>query len=108
MPVTARNKKSAKTHWREVRIELEGKLRPNGSLFVTSTNLTPFSAVLEDGNWDNVIPFLKRFLEVNYGGVGDLRLIRDASELLEPSSSADFFPPAYIIAELTTQRVGTD
>jgi hypothetical protein len=102
MTVGAR-KRSAKTRWVEFRINLEGRRRPDGSLFVTSSNLKPFSAVLEDGNWEAVKPFLERFLEVNFGRVRDLRLIRDAAELLTRDLD---IPPAYIIAELTPDRVG--
>jgi hypothetical protein len=71
---------------------------------VTSSNLKPFSAILENGNWEDVKPFLQRFLEVNFGRVGDLRLIRDAAELLTEKPSVLDIPPAYIIAELTPQR----
>src|SRR5438045_2329450 len=58
----------------QYRIELVGKRRSDGSLFVTSPNLVPFSAVLVDGNWQGVLSVLKTFLTTNFGPVKDLRL----------------------------------
>jgi hypothetical protein len=108
MAVAARRKKVSQTKKpirKEYKIELVGKRRPDGSLFVTSPNLGPFSAVLSTGRWDDVIVFLKKFLEVNFGRVIELRLIHDASELVSESDELPKIPPAYVVAELTPQRV---
>ena len=108
MAIAARRKRAAtpaKSVWKEYRIELIGKRRADGSLFVTSPNLGPFSAVLSDGRWEDVLTFLKKFLEVNFGRVKDMRLIHDASELVSDSDELPDIPPAYVVAELTPQRV---
>ena len=42
---------------REFRIELVGKLCENGSMSVTSSNLSYFSAVLPDGEWEDVLDY---------------------------------------------------
>jgi hypothetical protein len=110
MAVAVRKKKEVaqkqrKNIWKEYRIELVGKRRSDGSMFVTSPNLGPFSAVLSDGRWEDVLSFLKKFLEVNFGRVKDLRLIHDASELVSDSDDLPDIPPAYVVAELTPQRV---
>ncbi|WP_131522930.1 hypothetical protein [Nitrobacter sp. Nb-311A] len=107
MSVVARRKKVSRTKKpirKEYKIELVGKRRSDGSLFVTSPNLGPFSAVLRTGRWEDVIGFLKKFLEVNIGRVVELRLIHDASELVSDSEELPEIPPAYVVAELTHQR----
>jgi hypothetical protein len=90
----------------EYRIELVGRLRTDGSLFVTSPNLRPFSAVLPNGKWEGVLEVLKVFLKANVGPVKDMRLIRDASELVSPDDTDNHpaIPPAYVVAELTHSR----
>lgn len=99
-----RRKKSV---WRQYRIELHGKRRSDGSLFVTSSNLPPFSAVLIDGKWEEVLTLLEGFLKANFGPVKDIRLIRDASELVDDHNDDQLrIPPAYVVAELTPQRAG--
>jgi hypothetical protein len=90
--------------WREFRIELVGKRRDDGSLFVTSPNLRPFSAVIHDGNWEEVLQYLQKFLEVNVGPVRGLRLIHDASELIRDNECLlHELPPAFVIAEITAK-----
>lgn len=91
---------SERGQWREYRIELKGRKRADGSLFVTSDNLPHFSAILQDGNWDDVLLYLEKFLAANFGEVRELRLIQDASELLA-TGEPDSIPPAYVIAGLT-------
>jgi hypothetical protein len=108
MAVAARRKKEVsqkKSARKEYKIELIGKRRADGSLFVTSPNLGPFSAVLPNGRWEDVLVYLKKFLEVNIGRVIELRLIHDASELVSDSEELPEIPPAYVVAELTPQRV---
>lgn len=95
---------NAKGTWQEYRIELVGKRRHDGSLFVTSTNMAPFSAVLPDDNWEDVLGFLRQFLEANFGHVKNLRLIRDAAELVGNHIDLQNIPPAYVVAELTRER----
>lgn len=90
---------------REYRIELISKRRTDGSMFVTSPNLSPFSAVAKDGEWDDVLSLLRSFLEINIGAVIELRLIQDASELVFDSDEHLDIPPAYVVAELNPQRV---
>jgi hypothetical protein len=90
---------------REFSIRLVGKRREDGSMFVTSPNMKPFSAVLHDGQWESVLPYLRKFLEVNYFKVKELRLIHDAEELSFDDTEQPQTPPAYVIAELTSQRV---
>ncbi len=103
MPSISRKKDT----WKEYRIQLEGRRRADGSLFVTSSNLPLFSAVLTDGKWEDVLKFLKKFLQINFGRVKDLRLIHDASELVgRDSEEMPALPPAYVVAELTPNRVG--
>lgn len=89
---------------REFNIRLLGKRREDGSMFVTSPNMKPFSAVLNDGEWENVLPYLRKFLEVNFGKVKDLRLIHDACELSFNDTEQPQTPPAYVIVGLTSQR----
>jgi hypothetical protein len=99
----------SKGHWEEYRIELVGSRRDDGSMFVTSPSLTMFSAVLPDSKWEGITGFLKSFLELNFGRVKEMRLIRDASELMLDTESGDSLPripPAYVVAELNTNRVG--
>ena len=86
------------------RIDLVGKRRGDGSLFVTSRNMPPFNAVIPDGKWESVLQYLLRFLEVNFGPVKDLRLIRDASELMPEEPDANQSPPAYVIAQLKPEH----
>lgn len=86
---------------REFRIELVGKRREDGSLFVTSSNMAPFSAVLHDGKWDDILKYLRKFLEVNFGPVKELRLIHDASELSFNDTEPPQIPPPYVIAGLS-------
>jgi hypothetical protein len=95
-----------KAEWREYRIELNGKRREDGSLFVTSSNLRAFSAVLPGGRWNGVVAILEKFLKINFGPVKDIRLIRDAAEL-SPHTNDDALtmPPAYVVAEITSHRV---
>ena len=88
---------------RAYRIELVGKRRGDGSWFVTSPNLGPFSAVLKEANWDHVLPFVRKFLEVNFGAVAEMHLVRDASELIGHD-----LPPGYLIVELVPTRAGAD
>jgi hypothetical protein len=83
---------------REFRIDLVGKRREDGSLFVTSPNMTAFSAVLYDGEWEEVTKYLRKFLEVNFGKVKELRLIHDASELSFNDPEQPQIPPPYVIA----------
>lgn len=97
---------SSKGHWEEFRIELTGSRRADGSMFVTSPSLPMFSAILEDARWEGVKAFLKEFLEANFGRVKELRLIRDASELMLDNDSIPAIPPAYVVAELNSERVG--
>jgi hypothetical protein len=112
-PMSATAKKARNKSEYHFRIELKGKVRDDGSLFVTSSNLPPFSAVIEDGNWTGVLKYLKRFLEVNFGPVKELRLIRDASELIPKSGEKvdrDGLPPAYVLAQVmesSTSRART-
>lgn len=89
---------------REFNIMLIGKRREDGSMFVTSPNMKPFSAVLHNGKWESVLPYLRKFLEVNFGKVKDLRLIHDASELSFDDVDQPQVPPAYVIVGLTSQR----
>ncbi len=90
---------------REFNIRLVGKRREDGSMFVTSPNMKPFSAVLHDGKWESVLPYLRKFLEINFGKVKDLRLIHDASELnFDDVDDQPQVPPAYVIVGLTSQR----
>jgi hypothetical protein len=87
---------------REYNIRLEGKRRDDGTIFVTSPNLPPFSAILADGQWEDIIGYLRRFLEVNVGKVRSMRLVHDASELaLSGSEESAAPPPAYVVAALT-------
>jgi hypothetical protein len=81
------------------RIELLGKQRGDGSWLVTSPNLGPLSALLREANWDHVFPYVGKFLEVNFGEVCEIRLIRDASELMGHD-----LPPGYLIVELEPTR----
>ena len=105
--LSALRNKREKALLREFRIELVGKLRENGTLFVTSPNLGFFSAVLEDGDWEAVIPYIRKFLEANFGPVKAVRLIHDASELMHGHVSFSEMPPPYMIAELTPERART-
>jgi hypothetical protein len=89
---------------REFNIRLVGKRREDGSMFVTSPNMKPFSAVLHDGRWEDVLTYLRNFLEVNFGKVKELRLIHDASELSFDDSEQPEIPPAYVIVGLTSHR----
>jgi hypothetical protein len=89
---------------REFNIMLVGRRREDGSMFVLSPNLKPFSAVLDDGRWESVLPYLRKFLEVNFGKVKDLRLIHDACELRFNDTEQPQTPPAYVIVGLTSQR----
>jgi hypothetical protein len=93
-----------KETWKEYHISLAGKTREDGSLFVTSPNLPPFSAVIADGNWNSVTDHLQRFIEVNFGRVKTIRLIHDASELVARDVQV---PPAFVIAEFSQDRVST-
>lgn len=86
---------------REFRITLVGKRREDGSMFVTSPNMPPFSAVLHSGKWDDVLIYLRKFLEVNLCTVKELRLIHDASELSFNDSEQPQIPPPYVIAGLS-------
>jgi hypothetical protein len=92
---------------REFNIGLVGKRREDGSMFVTSPNMKPFSAVLYDGRWESVLPYLRKFLEVNFGEVRGLRLIHDACELRFDDTEQPETSPAYVIVGLTSQRVHT-
>ena len=89
---------------REFNIKLVGKRREDGSMFVSSPNMTPFSAVLNDDRWEGVLPYLRKFLGANFFNVKDLRLIHDACELRFDDTEQPQTPPAYVIAELTSQR----
>lgn len=99
---SARKPRAAK---REYRINLVGKRRSDGSLFITSPNMAFFSAVLPDGSWDDVLSHLREFIEINFGRVSDLRLIHDASELTQGDVEAADIPPAYVVAEVASDRV---
>jgi len=89
---------------REFNIKLVGKRREDGSMFVSSPNMKPFSAVLHDGQWEGVLPYLRKFLVVNFGKVKDLQLIQDASELRFDDLEPPQVPPAYVIVGLTSYR----
>ena len=79
MPAPAKAKViNAKGRWEGYRIELVGTRRSDGSMFVTSPSLPMFSAVLPDSKWEGITKFLKAFLEINFGRVKEMRLIRDA------------------------------
>jgi len=82
---------------REFRIELVGNCREDGSMFVTSPNLSHFSAVLPDGEWEEVLDYLKKFLEANVGKVKSMKIVHDASGLVGHVANP---PPAYVLAEL--------
>jgi hypothetical protein len=85
---------------REFNIRLVGKLREDGSMFVTSSNLPHFNAVLPGWEWEDVLDYLKKFLEANVGKVINLRIIRDASELIMYNEHMASPLPAYVIAEM--------
>jgi hypothetical protein len=90
---------------REFRIKLVGKLREDGSMFVTSSNLSHFNAVLPDGEWEDVLDYLKKFLEANVGKVRSLKIVRDASELVVYNHGhVANPPPAYVLAELKNEN----
>ena len=86
---------------REYNIRLEANRRDDGTLFVTSPNLAPFSAVLADGRWEDIVIYLRKFLETNVGKVTSIRLIHDASELASKPSDRGAPPPAYVVAALS-------
>jgi hypothetical protein len=92
----------SKTAPRELYIGLSGKRRDDGSLFITSTNASYFSAVVAD--WNDVLVHLKKYLEVNVGTVADLHFLDDPSELIDGDQVDMDVPPAHVVAKVTPER----
>jgi hypothetical protein len=104
---------TSKATWKAVKaversfcIMLDGKMREDGSLFVTSSNLPHFSAVLADGEWEKVLSYLKMFLEENVGKVKSIKIIHDGSELISADQARTAPPPAYVLAEVANKNAG--
>ncbi|MGO8844288.1 MAG: hypothetical protein ACLQFI_02870 [Methylocella sp.] len=105
---TKTTSKAVKAVERSFGIMLDGKLREDGSMFVTSSNLPHFSAVLPDGEWEEVLSYLKMFLEMNVGKVKSIKIIHDGSELIAPDHTRTAAPPpAYVLAEVTNKNAGS-
>jgi hypothetical protein len=105
---TKATSKAVKAVERSFCIMLDGKLREDGSIFVTSSNLPLFSAVLSDGEWEEVISYLKMFLEANVGKVKSIKIIHDGSELILRDQTRTMAPPpAYVLAEVANKNVGS-
>jgi hypothetical protein len=98
--------KAVKAVERSFCIMLDGKLREDGCIFVTSSNLPHFSAVLADGEWEEVLSYLKMFLEANVGKVKSIKIIHDGAELISPDQVRTSPPPAYVLAEVANKNAG--
>ncbi len=82
-----------------ISITLEGKCRPDGLFFVSSSELPFFSAVGRDEQeaLDNTIKILGPYLEANIPEYVDFKRVKDASDVMYGSDDHKLFP-AHMIA----------
>jgi len=97
-------------------IDLNRRKREDGRYFVTSTSIENFSAIVAGGENGVIeaLALLKEYLERNVGNVHDLRVVGDASSVINicqdgaQVSAMLSLPPAHVIAEMTgAKRAGT-
>lgn len=62
-------------------IELRGKFRDDGTMFVKCPKLPFFSAVVAQDDWSAVLAILKASLEMNFGPVSKIDFIDDAESI---------------------------
>ena len=93
-----------KTEIREYYCELVIKSRDDGTMFVTSDDLPMFSAVVKEDDLDDVLVFVRQYLEKNVGRVHALRFVTDISERVAEKAGLPMPtpppPPAHVLAEL--------